>query len=253
MAFDNLRTTARAAGRTDARAAELDAGLRKHMLGIYNYMASGVLLTGIVAYLVFTMAVVQTPGGQMALTQFGQAIYLSPLKWVLMLSPLAFILVLSFGIQRLSAPATQALFWVFCALMGASISSIFLQYTGTSIARVFFITAAAFAGLSLYGYTTKRDLSGMRSFLVMGLIGVIIASLVNLFLASSALHFAVSVIGVLVFAGFTAYDTQRIKSEYYHGYDAAVMAKKSVMDALSLYLSFINMFLLLLSLFGNRE
>ncbi len=253
MAFDNLRTTARAATRTDARAAALDAGLRKHMLGIYNYMASGVLLTGIVAYLVFTMAVAQTPSGQMALTAFGQAIYLSPLKWVLMLSPLAFILVLSFGLQRLSAPAVQGLFWVFCALMGASISSIFLQYTGTSIARVFFITAAAFAGLSLYGYTTKRDLSGMRSFLVMGLIGVIIASLVNLFLASSALHFAVSVIGVLVFAGFTAYDTQRIKSEYYHGYDAAVMAKKSVMDALSLYLSFINMFLLLLSLFGNRE
>ena len=253
MAFDNLRTTARPAARTDARTAALDAGLRKHMLGIYNYMASGVLLTGIVAYLVFTMAVVQGPGGQMALTAFGQAIYLSPLKWVLMLSPLAFILVLSFGLQRLSAPATQALFWVFCALMGASISSIFLQYTGTSIARVFFITAAAFAGLSLYGYTTKRDLSGMRSFLVMGLIGVIIASLVNLFLASSALHFAVSVIGVLVFAGFTAYDTQRIKSEYYHGYDAALMAKKSVMDALSLYLSFINMFLLLLSLFGNRE
>ncbi|MCY4232114.1 MAG: Bax inhibitor-1/YccA family protein [Alphaproteobacteria bacterium] len=227
--------------------------MRKHMLGIYNYMASGVLLTGIVAYLVFTMAVSPTPSGQMALTAFGQAIYLSPLKWVLMLSPLAFILVLSFGIQRLSASATQGLFWVFCALMGASISSIFLQYTGTSIARVFFITAAAFAGLSLYGYTTKRDLSGMRSFLVMGLIGVIIASLVNIFLASSALHFAVSVIGVLVFAGFTAYDTQRIKSEYYHGYDTAVMAKKSVMDALSLYLSFINMFLLLLSLFGNRE
>ena len=253
MAFDNLRTTARAAGRSTTRTAEFDAGLRRHMLGIYNYMASGVLLTGIVAYLVFTMAVVQTPGGQMALTAFGQAIYLSPLKWVLMLSPLAFILVLSFGVHRLSTPATQGLFWVFCALMGVSISSIFLQYTGTSIARVFFITAAAFAGLSLYGYTTKRDLSGMRSFLVMGLIGVIIASLVNLFLASSALHFAVSVIGVLVFAGFTAYDTQRIKSEYYHGYDAAVMAKKSVMDALMLYLSFINMFLLLLSLFGSRE
>ena len=249
MAFDNLRTTARAGART----ATLDAGLRKHMLGIYNYMASGVLLTGIVAWLVFTMAVAQGPGGQMMLTGFGQAIYLSPLKWVLMLSPLAFILVLSFGIQRLSTPATQGLFWVFCVLMGASISSIFLQYTGASIARVFFITAAAFAGLSLYGYTTKRDLSGMRSFLVMGLIGVIIASLVNLFLASSALQFAVSVIGVLVFAGFTAYDTQRIKSEYYHGYDAAAMAKKSVMDALSLYLSFINMFLLLLSLFGSRE
>lgn len=253
MAFDNLRTTARTAARTTARTAELDAGLRKHMLGIYNYMASGVLLTGIVAYLVFTMAVVQGPGGQMALTQFGQAIYLSPLKWVLMLSPLAFILVLSFGLQRLSTSATQGLFWAFCALMGASISSIFLAYTGVSIARVFFITAASFAGLSLYGYTTKRDLSGMRSFLVMGLIGIIIASLVNLFIASSALQFAVSVIGVLVFAGFTAYDTQRIKSEYYHGYDAAVMAKKSIMDALSLYLSFVNMFLLLLHLFGSRE
>ncbi len=249
MAFENLRATARPVTAT----AEMDAGLRKHMLGIYNYMASGVLLTGIVAYLVFTMAVVQGPGGQTLLTGFGQAIYLSPLKWVLMLSPLAFILVLSFGIQRLSAGAVQGLFWVFCALMGASISSIFLAYTGVSIARVFFITAAAFAGLSLYGYTTKRDLSGMRSFLVMGLIGVIIASLINIFLASSALQFAVSVIGVLVFAGFTAYDTQRIKSEYYHGYSAAVMAKKSVMDALSLYLSFINMFLLLLSLFGSRE
>jgi len=253
MAFETLRTTAHPAGRSAAHAAEIDAGLRKHMLGIYNYMTSGVLLTGIVAYLVFTMAVTPGPGGQMTLTAFGQAIYLSPLKWVLMLSPLAFILVLSFGVQRLSAGATQGLFWAFCALMGASISSIFLAYTGVSIARVFFITAAAFAGLSLYGYTTKRDLSGMRSFLVMGLIGVVIASLVNLFLASSALQFAVSVIGVLVFAGFTAYDTQRIKSEFYHGYDAAVMAKKSILDALSLYLNFINMFLLLLHLFGNRE
>ena len=248
MAVENRRTFGYAA----TGAAELDVGLRKHMLGIYNYMASGVLLTGIVAYLVFSMAVVETPRG-LELTSFGAAIYLSPLKWVLMLSPLAFILVLNFGINRLSTGATQVAFWAFAALMGASISSIFLAYTNESIARVFFITAAAFAGLSLYGYTTKRDLSGMRSFLVMGLIGVIIASLVNIFLQSSAMQFAISVIGVLVFAGFTAYDTQRIKSEFHHGYEAAVMAKKSILDALSLYLNFINMFLLLLTLFGNRE
>ena len=239
----NNRFGARA-GRMDhsqAYDASIDMGLRKYMLGVYNYMALGVAITGLMAYVILTQPAIM------------QAIFGTGLMWVVMLAPLAFILVLNFGIHKLSASATQLMFWAFASVMGLSLSTIFITYTDASIARVFFITAGAFAGLSLYGYTTKRDLTGFGSFLIMGLIGLVIAMIVNMFLASSALDFAISVIGVLIFAGLTAYDTQRIKSMYYEGDGAEVMTKKSVMGALSLYLDFINMFLMLLHLFGNRE
>jgi len=222
-------------------AAQIDVGLRQHMLRVYNYMASGVALTGIVAY-----AVASSP-------DLMQAIFGTPLAWVVMLAPLAFVMVLSFGIHKLSLFATQAIFWVFAAAMGLSLSTIFVVYTGESIARVFFITAASFGALSLYGYTTKRDLSGFASFLIMGLFGIIIASLVNLFLKSSGLQFAVSVIGVLVFAGLTAYDTQRIKSMYLETDAEETAGKKAIMGALALYLDFINLMLLLLRLLGDRR
>lgn len=227
--------------RAQADAAQIDVGLRQHMLRVYNYMASGVALTGIVAY-----AVAASP-------TMLQAIYGTPLSWVVMLAPLAFILVLSFGLHKLSLFATQALFWLFAATMGLSLASIFVIYTGESIARVFFITSASFGALSLYGYTTKRDLTGMGSFMIMGLFGIIIASVVNLFLKSSGLQFAISVIGVLVFAGLTAYDTQRIKSMYLESDGTETAGKKAVMGALSLYLDFVNMMMLLLHLFGQRR
>jgi uncharacterized protein len=224
-----------------ADAAPIDAGLRKYMLQVYNYMASGVLLTGIVAG-----AVASSPAAI-------EMIFGSGLSLVVMLAPFAFILALSFGINKMSAGTAQAVFWAFAAVMGLSLSSIFLAYTGESVARVFFITAGAFAGLSLYGYTTKKDLSGFGSFLIMGLIGIVIASLVNIFLQSSAMQWMISVVGVLVFAGLTAYDTQRIKLMYSELDDSEVYGKKAIMGALSLYLDFINMFLMLLHLFGNRE
>lgn len=227
--------------RTQAEAAQIDVGLRSHMLRVYNYMASAVALTGIISYVV-----ANTPA-------FHQAIFGTPLAWVVMLAPLGFVLVLSFGIHKLSLFATQALFWTFAATMGLSLASIFLIYTGESIARVFFITAASFGALSLWGYTTKRDLSGMGSFLIMGLFGIIIASVVNMFLQSTALQFAVSVIGVLVFAGLTAYDTQRIKSMYYEGDAEETAGKKAIMGALALYLDFINLMVMLLHLFGQRR
>ncbi len=235
---------------TAARAgAAVDEGLRAYMLGVYNYMAAGVALTGIVAYFTYTMAV-----SNGALTPFGQMLYTSPLRWVIMLAPLGFVLFMSFRVQKMSVGATQISFWLFAALMGLSLSSIFLVFTGQSITQIFFITAGAFAGLSLWGYTTKKDLSGWGSFLIMGVVGIIIAALVNLFLQSSALQFAISVIGVLVFAGLTAYDTQRIKDGYLLvRNDATMVAKSAVMGALSLYLDFINMFLFLLQLFGNRQ
>ena len=235
---------------TAARAgAAVDEGLRTYMLGVYNYMAAGVALTGVVAYLTYTMAV-----SNGALTPFGQMLYTSPLRWVIMLAPLGFVLFMSFRSQQMSVGAAQISFWLFAALMGLSLSSIFLVFTGQSITQIFFITAAAFAGLSLWGYTTKKDLSGWGSFLIMGVVGIIIAALVNLFLQSGALQFAISVVGVLVFAGLTAYDTQRIKDGYLMvRHDAAMVAKSAIMGALSLYLDFINMFLFLLQLFGNRE
>ncbi len=226
------------AGTTDVA---IDAGLRQHMLRVYNYMGSGLALTGIVAYVV-----ANTPA-------LVQAIFGTPLQWVVMLAPLAFVMVLSFGINRLSFFTAQAIFWAFAVAMGASMASIFLVFTGASVARVFFITAGTFAAMSLYGYTTKTDLSKFGSFLLMGLIGIIIASLVNLFVQSSALHFAISVIGVLVFVGLTAYDTQRIKEAYLESDDGETMGKKALMGALSLYLDFINLFMLLMQLLGQRR
>jgi FtsH-binding integral membrane protein len=251
--FDNRYAQVGSSARTGA---VVDEGLRAYMLSVYNYMAAGIALTGLTAYVTQMMAVAgPRVGGQLVLTPFGQMLYLSPLKWVVMLAPLALVFFLSFRVYKMSLPGAQLAFWAFAAAMGLSLSSIFLVFTGQSITRVFFITAAAFSALSLYGYTTKKDLSGWGSFLIMGVIGIVIAALVNIWLQSSALQFAVSVIGVLVFAGLTAYDTQRIKDSYYEvvGGDAAAAGKMAIMGALSLYLDFINMFTSLLNLFGERE
>jgi uncharacterized protein len=227
-------------GQTVDRAV-LDEGLRQHMLRVYNFMMLGLAVTGLVAFLVASTPALYVP------------IFTTPLKWVVMLAPLAFILVLSWRFDRMSASALQGLFWAFCAVMGLSMASIFLVFTGASVARVFFITAAMFAGMSLWGYTTKADLSKMGAFLMMGLIGIVIAGLVNLFIGSSALQFAISVIGVIVFTGLTAYDTQRIKEEYAEHYGHDTNTKLAVMGALSLYLNFINLFQMLLHLMGQRE
>jgi FtsH-binding integral membrane protein len=230
----------------------IDQGLRSYMLRVYNYMASGVAITGVVAYLTYMFAVVDSGAG-LQLTPFGNLIFASAFKWVVIFAPLGMVFFLSARINSMSLSAAQIAFWVFAALMGLSLGSIFLVYAHASIARVFFITAASFGALSLYGYTTQRDLSAWGSFLFMGLIGIIIAMLVNLFLASSALQFAISVIGVLIFAGLTAYDTQQIKEMYYAGDDGTVAGRKAVMGALRLYLDFINLFMMLLQLFGDRR
>ena len=230
----------------------IDQGLRSYMLRVYNYMASGVAITGVVAYLTYMFAVVDSGTG-LQLTPFGNLIFASAFKWVVIFAPLGMVFFLSARINSMSLSAAQISFWVFAALMGLSLGSIFLVYAHASIARVFFITAASFGALSLYGYTTQRDLSAWGSFLFMGLIGIIIAMLVNLFLASSALQFAISVIGVLIFAGLTAYDTQQIKEMYYAGDDGTVAGRKAVMGALRLYLDFINLFMMLLQLFGDRR
>ena len=219
-----------------------DAGLRSYMLSVYNYMASGVLLTGIVSILFASSGMAEqvfTGGGI--------------LPWVLILSPLALVMVLSFGINRLSTGTAQALFWVYAALMGLSLSTIFLTYTGASIAQTFFATAAAFVSLSLWGYTTKKDLSGFGTFLIMGLGGLLVAMVLNIFLQSSALNLAISAIGVLIFAGLTAYDTQKIKSMYFMVRGTDFIGKSAIMGALTLYLDFINLFLFLLRFMGNRE
>jgi FtsH-binding integral membrane protein len=226
-------------------AAVVDEGLRSYMLRVYNYMGLGLVVTGLVAYFFNQWAFASEANLEL--------VYVSPLKWVIMLAPLAFVLVLSFGITKLSVPVTQILFWAFAAVMGLSLSSIFAVYTGTSIAKVFFITAGTFGAMSLYGYTTKRDLSQFGSFLIMGLIGVVIASIVNVFLNSGPLGFAISIVGVLVFVGLTAWDTQKIKESYNVGFGADVLAKGAIMGALSLYLDFINLFLMLLRLFGNQR
>ncbi len=232
-------------------AVEVDQGLRAYMLRVYNYMASGVLLTGIMALLVYRMPALASlifeigPGGAI--------VGYTGLGIVTLISPLAFVLVMRFGLNRMRSTTVQALFWAFCAVMGLSISSIMFVYTGVSVAKVFFITASAFGALSLWGYTTKKDMTGWGSFLIMGLFGIIIASIVNIWLASPAMDFMVSIIGVLIFAGLTAYDTQRIKRMYYEGDSEGIMTKKAVMGALSLYLDFINMFLMMLRLFGNRN
>lgn len=238
------------AARTDAHL--IDEGLRSYMLQVYNYMAIGLAITGLVALGAFKMAVIGDPGS-LQLTQFGAALFNSPLKWVVMLAPLGMVFFLGARISKMSVSSAQLTFWIFAALMGLSLSSIFLVYTHGSIARVFFITSAAFGGLSLFGYTTKKDISGWGSFLFMGLIGIIIAMVVNIFLASSALQFAISVIGVLVFAGLTAYDTQQIKEMYLESDDSTTSGRKAIMGALKLYLDFINLFIMLLHLFGNRE
>ncbi len=230
----------------------VDQGLRAYMLRVYNYMGLGVAITGLVAYVTYAMAVVQTDTG-VQLTSFGSFMFTSPFRWVVIFAPLAMVFFLSARINRMSLGSAQLSFWAFAALMGLSIASIFLVYAHASIARVFFITAASFGALSLWGYTTSRDLSGWGSFLFMGLIGIIIASLVNLFLASTALQFAVSVIGVLIFAGLTAYDTQSIKEMYSVNDDGSVSGRKAVMGALRLYLDFINLFMMLLQLFGDRR
>ena len=218
-----------------------DEGLRSHMLSIYNYMASGVLLTGIVALLAFTSGTAEVifTGGI--------------LRWIVALSPLAIVFAMSFGANRFSAGTLQMMFWAFATLMGLSLSSVFLVYTGGSIATTFFATAAAFAGLSLFGYTTKKNLSGMGSFLIMGVVGLLVASILNWFLQSPALHFVISGLGVMIFAGLTAYDTQRLKEEYTYLRGTEFAGKAVILGALSLYLDFINMFQFLLSFLGNRE
>jgi FtsH-binding integral membrane protein len=253
--FDRPTIAARAGS-----AAAIDEGLRSYMLRVYNYMGLGLVVTGLVAYFTSTWAtttnsseaVAQLANGVM-LTNAGVALYGSPLQWVVMLAPLAFVLVLSFGINKLSSGTAQILFWVFAAVMGLSLSSIFLVYTGASVAKVFFISAAMFGAMSLWGYTTKRDLTAMGSFLMMGLIGIIIASIANFFFNSGALAFGISIVGVLVFVGLTAYDTQKIKESYSESYGADVLTKNAVMGALSLYLDFINLFLMLLRLMGNNR
>ncbi len=244
-------------------AADIDAGLRAHMSKVYGTMSVGMLITALAAWAIAGLAVTTDPSQaviQMAngklLTSLGNTIYFTPLKWVIMFAPLAFVFGLSAGINKLSASAAQLVFYGFAAVMGLSLSSIFLVYTGYSIIQIFLITSIAFASLSLYGYTTKRNLSAMGSFLMMGVVGLIVASIVNIWLASPALMFAISAIGVLIFAGLTAYDTQKIKTIYLEmagtGQDEMI-GKAAIMGALSLYLDFINMFMFLLHLFGNRE
>ncbi len=239
---------------------EVDQGLRAFMLGVYNNMVLGLAISALVALGVNQLAVTSDPAqavaqiGGVNLTQFGATLYGSPLMWVVALAPLAFIFFFSFRMDRMSAATARTTFLAFAAVMGASLSTLLIRYTGASVVQVFFITAAAFGGLSLYGYTTTRSLSGMGSFLIMGLIGLIIASLVNIFLASSALQFAISLIGVLIFAGLTAYDTQKLKEMYLYGnYDGEAAAKVSIFGALTLYLDFINMFQFLLALFGQQR
>ncbi len=221
-------------------AATRDQGLRSYMLSIYNYMASGVLLSGVVAML-------------FARSGMAEATFGSPLRWVIMLAPLGFVMAMSFGLHRMQTSTLKLLFWGFSVVMGLSLSSIFFVYTGASIATTFFATAGAFGALSLYGYTTKRNLSAMGSFMTMGLIGIIIAMVLNMFLQSSAMSLAISVLGVVIFAGLTAWDTQRLRNAYYEVQGTAMMQKVVIMGALSLYLDFINMFQFLLSFMGDRR
>ncbi|WOJ90301.1 Bax inhibitor-1/YccA family protein [Methylocapsa polymorpha] len=239
--------------------AEIDQGLRTYMLGVYNNMVVGLALTGLVALAVNMLAVTSDPSlaaahmGRISLTQFGVTLYGTPLKYVVMLAPLAFVFFFSFRINQMSASAARTLFFVFAGTMGLSLSTLLLVYTGSSVARAFFVTAAAFGGLSLYGYTTRRDLSPIGSFLIMGLIGLVIASLVNLFVQSSGFQFGLSILSVLIFSGLTAWDTQAIKEMYYAGDGFEVATKKSVNGALMLYLDFINIFQSLLFLTGSRN
>jgi uncharacterized protein len=255
---------------TRAEAAVVDAGLRAYMLRIYNYMVLGLAITGFAALAAYMLSVtgdpasaVRTaagaamqlrPGSAVYLTPIGYALFVSPLKWLIILAPLALVFFLSFRIETMRPTTAQITFWIYAAVVGISLGVLFLVYTHTSIVRVFFITAASFGALSLWGYTTQRDLSGMGSFLIMGLFGIIIASLVNVFLGSNALQFVISVIGVLIFAGLTAWDTQRLKSEYIYGaMEGDVLERSAIMGALSLYLDFLNLFTFLLQLLGSRD
>ena len=234
--------------------AAIDEGLRAYMLKVYNYMTTGLVLTGFIAYFFGKASIVTSETGQiLGFTQVGALLFGSPLSWIIMLAPLGFVFYLSARINKMSASAAQITFWLFASIMGLSLASIFIQFTGTSIARVFFITAGTFGAMSIYGYTTKRDLTKLGGFLFMGLIGIILASIANFFFQSCPLAFAISVIGVLVFVGLTAYDTQNIKNMYYGGDSEEIGSKKALMGALKLYLDFINLFILLLQLFGQRR
>ena len=249
MALDfNQRTYSKTADQ-----AGIDEGLRAYMLKVYNYMTTGLVLTGFIAYF-FGKASVKafTPNG-VEFTDLGQALFNSGLTWIIMFAPLGFVFYLSARINKMSITSAQITFWLFASIMGLSLASVFVQFTGTSIARVFFITAGTFAAMSLYGYTTKRDLTKLGGFLFMGLIGIIIASIVNIFVQSGPMAFIISIIGVLVFVGLTAYDTQTIKNMYYAGDSDSIGSKKALMGALRLYLDFINLFILLLQLFGQRR
>jgi uncharacterized protein len=239
-----------------------DAGLRSYMLGVYNYMAGGVALTGLLAYLVYSMAVTTDPaaaamtiGKGKMLTSFGAMLFTGPMKWVVMLSPLAFVIFFAARSHKMSVAAAQTSFWAYSAIMGVAMSWIFLVFTGASISNIFFITAATFASLSIYGLTTKRDMTAWGTFLFMGMVGCLIAALVNIiFLQSSAMQFALSCLGVLIFAGFTAYDTQRIKDDYIQfAGNSELAARASIFGALALYQDFVFMFQNLLTLFGDRE
>ncbi len=232
----------------------IDEGLRAYMLRVYNYMATGLLVTGIIAYVFGKASVISSESGQLlGLTPLGSMLFNSPLKWIIMLAPLGFVLYLSSRLHRMSLSKAQITFWIYAAVMGLSLSWIFIVFTQVSIVRVFFVSSATFGAMSLYGYTTKKDLTKLGGFLFMGLIGIIIASVVNIFVGSSAVQFAISVIGVLVFVGLTAYDTQSIKNMYYAADNDSISGKKALMGALRLYLDFINLFILLLQLFGQRR
>lgn len=233
-----------------ATQAQIDQGLRAYMLGVYNYMTTALALTGVAALATKMLSFNEASG---YLTPFGQALYTSPLLWVVALAPLGMVFWLSFRLHRMSVSTARIGFYVFAGLMGVSLSSILITYTGASVARAFFITAGAFASLSLYGYTTKRNLSALGAFLVIGLVGLLLAMIVNLFVGSQGAEFMISVLGVLIFAGLTAYDTQKIKLMYLESDDYSQAQRKSIMGALALYLDFINMFLFLLRLIGNRE
>lgn len=254
--YQTIRATA-----AGARSVEIDEGLRAHMNKVYGTMSVGMLITAATSWAIAGLAVSDVPtayqmGTNTYLTGLGAALYASPLKWLIMFAPLLFVFGFSAGINRMSAATAQTVFYMFAAVMGLSISSIFLVFTGVSIVTTFLVTSIAFASLSLYGYTTKKDLSAMGTFLMMGLVGLILAMIINIFVASSALQFAISVIGVLIFAGLTAYDTQSIKNEYIQmaaSGDQEWLGKSAIMGALRLYLDFINMFMFLLSFLGNRE
>jgi FtsH-binding integral membrane protein len=250
MEFDKKGILGRAA-EAQKSAVVMDEGLRAYMLRVYNYMGSALLVTGIVALVTFKLAVDSL--SPLIFSPLGNSIYNSGLAWVVMLAPLGVVFYMSFGINKMSASKAQTVFWIFAALMGISLSSIFVVYTETSITRVFFITAGTFGAMSLYGYTTKRDLTKLGSFLMMGLIGIIIASLVNIFMKSPMMYFVISILGVLIFVGLTAYDTQKIKNMYAVSDSGEIMGKKAVMGALTLYLDFINLFIMLLRLFGQRR